>query len=357
MTSVPEIIPARSYAMRSGAVGGALFTTAGVPADRQLAFWRDIVCQTIAGVEAKALTRGPSYAGRIRCRPVPLEGERGFDLLHVAADPQRVNRTRELIDLQSEETWLVMIQDYGTCSLRQGARGATLKVGDIAFLDTSRPYEVLFAQNFRQSILKVPKSLFNHMIALRRDVAGMALPGADPLTAIARHNLLLLERFARAIDPALLPAAAERAMDHLGLAMRANFDAGPVRRDRDTSVQHFARAGDYISDHLRDPQLCVGRVAKAVGLSSGHLHEIFRRATGATVGDYIRNQRLARCRRDLADRGLAHQSITSIAYRWGFSEASSFSRAFRAAFEMSPRHYRQTQQDHSPAPSRLPEAK
>jgi AraC-like DNA-binding protein len=339
MASVPEIISGRD-----ALVVGALFTTACVPADQRLAFWRDIVCQTIAGVEAKPLNHKRSYAGRIRSRPISLADRRGFDLLQVAADSQRVNRTRELIDLQAEEAWLVMIQDYGTCGLRQSGQCATLEVGDIGFLDTSRPYQVLFAQNFRQIILKVPKSLFDHMVALRRDVAGTALPGSDPLTAIARHNLLLLERFAQTIDPLLLPAAAERAIDHLGLAMRARFGSSPVRRDGDTTVQHFARAAGYIASHLRDPLLSVGRVAKAVGLSAGHLHEIFRRATGATVGDYIRDQRLARCRRDLADRSLAHESITSIAYRWGFSEASSFSRAFRAAFEMSPRDYRQAQQ-------------
>jgi AraC-like DNA-binding protein len=332
--------------------GEILFTTASVPADRQLAFWREVVCQTIAGVEAKALTARRSYAGRIRSRSIPLEHRRRFDLLHVAADPQQINRTRELIELQTEETWLLMIQDYGTCTIRQGAQHSTLVEGDIAFLDTSRPYEVQFPHSFQQSILRVPAAIFNDMIALRRDVAGLALAGSDPLTAIARHNLMLLERFAQAINPALLPAAAERALDHLGLAMRAHFDGGPVRRDRNASAQHFARANAYLNDHLRDPGLSVSRIARAVGLSSGHLHEIFRKATGTTVGDYIRNERLARCQRDLADQSLAHESITSIAYRWGFSEASSFSRAFRAAFQTSPRDYRQARQHDAPA--RLP---
>jgi hypothetical protein len=54
---------------------------------------------------------------------------------------------------------------------------------------------------------------------------------------------------------------------------------------------------------------------------------------GRTVGEYIRERRLVCCRRDLADASLAHQSITSIAFRWGFSESSSFSRAFRQAFQ------------------------
>jgi AraC-like DNA-binding protein len=46
------------------------------------------------------------------------------------------------------------------------------------------------------------------------------------------------------------------------------------------------------------------------------------------------------CRRDLADASLGRDSITSIVFRWGFSESSSFSRAFRNAFQITPRQYR-----------------
>jgi AraC-like DNA-binding protein len=216
-----------------------------------------------------------------------------------------------------------------------------LAPGDIGFLDTSRPYEVLFPKTFRQSILKVPASLFKDIIPLRRDVAGLALAGGDPLTAIARTNLLMLQRLAHTISPTLLPAAAERAIDHLSLAMRARLDDRPIRRDRGASARHFARASLYIIDHLRDSTLSVERIANATGISPGHLHEVFRRTTGGTIGDYIRAQRLDRCRRDLADQSLRHQSITFIAHRWGFSEASSLSRAFRVAYQTSPRRYRQ----------------
>jgi AraC-like DNA-binding protein len=295
-------------------------------------------------VEARPLASRRSYDGRILSRPVQLQDFRHFDLLHVVADPQRVNRTRELIDIQAEEAWLLMLQEHGTCSILQGDQRSTLAPGDIGFLDTSRPYEVLFPKAFRQSILKVPASLFMDIIPLRRDVAGLALAGSDPLTAIARTNLLMLERFAHTISPTLLPAAAERAIDHLSLAMRARLDDSPIRRDRGTSARHFARASLYIIDHLRDSDLSVERIANATGISPGHLYEVFRRATGGTIGDYIRAQRLERCRRDLADQSLRHQSITFIAHRWGFSEASSLSRAFRAAYQTSPRRFRQAKQ-------------
>jgi AraC-like DNA-binding protein len=319
-----------------------LLTTASVPAAKRLDFWREVVCHTIAGVEATALAQEHPYDGAIHARSIPLAHMPSFDLVHVEADPQRINRTPKLISIQPEPTWLLMIQGEGTCTIRQGEQQATLTPGDIGFLDTGRPYEVIFPGIFKQSILKMPTPLFADIMPGNRDVAGMALSGDDALTAIARQNIALLQRFVSAIDPILLPAAAHRALDHLALAARCFFEGGAGRRGRNASAVYFARACAYVSDSLGDPFLSVERIADAVGLSSGHLQQVFRQSCGSTVGEYVRERRLACCRRDLADASLAHQSITSIAFRWGFSESSSFSRAFRQAFRTSPRRYRNT---------------
>jgi AraC-like DNA-binding protein len=324
-----------------GKVAG-LLTTASVPAAQRLDFWREVVCHTIAGVEATALGDKHPYAGVIHAQPIPLAHMPSFDLVHVEADPQRVRRTRELISVQTEPTWLLMVQEEGTCTIRQGEQQATLKPGDIGFLDTARPYEVIFPQTFRQNILRMPTPLFYDIMPRSRDVAGMALSGDDALTTIARQNIVLLERFVSAIDPILLPAAANRAIDHLALAARFFFEANVGRRGHGASASYFARASVYISDALGDPLLSVEQIAEAVGISTGHLQQIFRQSSGGTVGEYVRERRLAGCRRDLADASLNHQSITSIAFRWGFSESSSFSRAFRNAFQISPRRFRGT---------------
>jgi AraC-like DNA-binding protein len=322
------------------AMGGVL-STACVPEADRLDFWREVVCRTIAGVEATPLDPDNAYSGAIQARPIPLAHREGFDLLHVEADPQRVSRTRQLVNVQTEGSWLLMIQRQGSCTIRQGARQATLAPGDIGFLDTTRPYEVVFPQKFRQSILKMPTLLFDDIFANNRDIAGAGLPGDKALTAIARHNLILLENFASEIEPDLLPAVANRAIDYLSLAVRALCDGERRHNQSAVSAFHFERASLFIAEHLGNPSLSVEKIAGAIGLSSAHLQEIFRAASGSTIADYVRQQRLARCRRDLADPSLIDDSITSIAFRWGFSESSSFSRAFRNAFQTSPRRYRQ----------------
>jgi AraC-like DNA-binding protein len=341
VTSLPSMTRRGKDALLSdyGKVAG-LLTTASVPAGQRLEFWREVVCHTIAGVEADALANEHSYSGAIRAQAIPLAHMPSFDLVHVEADPQRVNRTRELISVQTETTWLLMVQEEGTCTIRQGKQQATLKPGDIGFLDTARPYEVIFPQSFRQNILRMPTPLFYDIMPKGCDVAGMALSGDDALTAIARQNIVLLERFVSAIDPMLLPAAANRALDHLALAARFFFEGNAGQRGHGASASYFAGACAYISQALGDPFLSVEQIAEAVDISSGHLQQIFRQSSGTTVGEYVRERRLAYCRRDLADASLIHQSITSIAFRWGFSESSSFSRAFRRAFQISPRRYR-----------------
>jgi AraC-binding-like domain len=247
VTSLPSMTRHGKDALPSdyGKLAG-LLTTASVPAAQRLEFWREVVCHTIAGVEADALADEHPYSGAIHAQPIPLAHMPSFDLVHVEADPQRVNRTRELISVQTEATWLLMVQEEGTCTIRQGKQQATLKPGDIGFLDTGRPYEVIFPQTFRQNILRMPTALFDDIMPKGRDVAGMALSGDDALTAIARQNIVLLERFVSAIDPILLPAAANRALDHIA-------HPRPILRVRAVIYRRRWGIRFYLSNKLQRP--------------------------------------------------------------------------------------------------------
>jgi AraC-like DNA-binding protein len=101
------------------------------------------------------------------------------------------------------------------------------------------------------------------------------------------------------------------------------------------------RIRTYILRNLRDPDLSIDRIAAALRCSKRNLHKAFSN-DGATLSDTIWRLRLEHCRRDLTSTACAWKSITEIAYSWGFSSATHFSKAFREAYGTSPKLYRMT---------------
>jgi AraC family transcriptional regulator, positive regulator of tynA and feaB len=90
--------------------------------------------------------------------------------------------------------------------------------------------------------------------------------------------------------------------------------------------------------HLADPGLGPDAVARAHFVSTRQLHRLFAQQ-GTTVRQRIRNHRLERCRREIAD-PRSTTSTTGISQRWGFSDLATFSRAFRTAYGSTPSAYR-----------------
>jgi AraC-like DNA-binding protein len=80
-------------------------------------------------------------------------------------------------------------------------------------------------------------------------------------------------------------------------------------------------------------------VARACYVSVRQLHRLFARE-GVTFGTWVREQRLRRCRDDLADLALSHLTIAEIATRWGFRSPPHFTRTFEARYQVTPKSMR-----------------
>jgi AraC-like DNA-binding protein len=101
------------------------------------------------------------------------------------------------------------------------------------------------------------------------------------------------------------------------------------------------RVESYIAHNMADPDLSVARIAAALNCTKRYLHKVFN-VDGQTLASYLWSLRLERCREDLEDSGRRRRPITDIAFSWGFSSSSHFSRVFKARFGSSPRQYRQS---------------
>jgi AraC family transcriptional regulator, positive regulator of tynA and feaB len=89
-----------------------------------------------------------------------------------------------------------------------------------------------------------------------------------------------------------------------------------------------------IDANLRDPSLSPPTIAKANAVSLRTLHRLFE-STDDSVRAVIRERRLSRCRADLPSG--TDESVTAIAYRWGFRNISFFSRLFRDRYGVTAR--------------------
>ncbi|WP_035056324.1 helix-turn-helix domain-containing protein [Andreprevotia chitinilytica] len=101
-------------------------------------------------------------------------------------------------------------------------------------------------------------------------------------------------------------------------------------------LDQIQRGVDYIEANLDQP-IAIAEVAKEANMSQWHFQRMFKGLTGDTVKDYIRSRRFGRALEVLLN---SDRRIIDIALEADFETQESFSRAFKAAFDISPAQYR-----------------
>jgi AraC-like DNA-binding protein len=91
----------------------------------------------------------------------------------------------------------------------------------------------------------------------------------------------------------------------------------------------------HVREHLADPQLRVEELARRHHVSVRHAYILFERI-GTTPGAYLREQRLLAAQAMLSDPRYARLGISDIAAAVGFLDRSTFERAFRRQYGMTP---------------------
>jgi AraC-like DNA-binding protein len=86
----------------------------------------------------------------------------------------------------------------------------------------------------------------------------------------------------------------------------------------------------------------IADIAGELGYSVSHLRAVFRDRLGVSLGKYMRESRLSEAAQLLQSSGL---NVSDIGERCGFESLYAFSRAFRKAYGIPPRTYRQLVQE------------
>jgi AraC-like DNA-binding protein len=144
-----------------------------------------------------------------------------------------------------------------------------------------------------------------------------------------------------ALDDPARAKLAEQALDLIGLAC-GNGPADPQSAPARANALMLLRSA--IEVRLSDPDLTPTEAAGAAGISVRYANDLLAERS-TSLQRYITRRRLERCRQALEDPLQAHRTVTDIAFSWGFSDQSHFTRRFRDAFGMSPGECRRLMQE------------
>jgi AraC-like DNA-binding protein len=314
------------------------FATAEVDPAGRLAAWRELVNRVFLPL---AITPLPE-AGR----PGEFSGSvtggdwGGLRVWRVRATPMSAVRAQRHIRSSASDDYLLALHVNGIAHAVQDDRRVTLGPGDFALFDPTRPYSITFggAGTFEHVIYQVPRASLD-VRRLARDTTALAVRAASSTGRLVSPYLQTLAQTARPGGDPPGQAFIDAGLDLAASALRAVADP-PGQPD----LRRRSLAGElkrYALTYLGDPELSPQAAARASYISVRQLHRLFA-ADGTSFTAWVREQRLRRCRNDLASQQLSHRAIAEIATRWGFRSPAHFTRAFRARYGITPAELRRT---------------
>ncbi len=261
----------------------------------------------------------------------------GVVFTEVMAQPHLVERTDETISRGGGGFYKVSLLLAGTSVLVQDGREVVMRPGDLSVYDTSRPYSLLFTEEFRNLIMMFPKDRLDVPVPFTEQLTAVPLgaeTGLAPVISafLSQFPLQLVE-----LPDRVRAKLAHTSLDLIGTLFSQMLDVETAARDPHQAL--LQKIHGYIDTNLGAPDLSPSLIAQEHYISTRHLHALFRELD-TTVSTWIRERRLERCRTDLLNPALADRTIAAIAARWGFSDAAHFSRVFTTHYGVSPSELR-----------------
>jgi AraC-like DNA-binding protein len=308
-------------------------TTASVPVGQQVPYWEEVMTRTCAPMHISPAADGPfrarSTTHRLGC----------VQITTVEADAIDARRTRRQIAQGDRDTINVSVQKGSSGLVVQDGREALLSPGDLTFYDTNRPYSLRFAERYGLQIFALPRQALGLSDDELRRLTAVAMRPDEGLAALVTSFLARLAADAAGYQPQTGDRLARNAVDLLTTLAAERLGHGSASGGDSATTALRLRIQAFIDRHLSDPDLSPGTIAAAHHVSVRYVHYLFQEQ-GTTVGRWIQHRRLEACRRELARRANGGVAVAAVAQRFGFTSPAHFSRAFRAAYGMSPREWR-----------------
>ncbi len=314
-------------------------STEHVPRSDRLMKWKDFVSDHLGCT--------PSYIRRLESTMIdPLQqsdfcgrleyGDLGdVHFCRLSTSAHRYSRHLSTSVDARETPRMLILQLGGISHFEHGNFSTSLVPDEMLLVDSGRPFTITSVQGCEQIVMLFDGKTTHYDEGAEVHISsknGIGRMLNHLITDVYRQYSLLNGQTAKLIGDSLIGLVAN--------AVSNKKDEQSLQHDSRSFKQ--SRLKSYIEQHLSDPALSIESIAHAANCSVRSLHRTFQDDLGCGISDFIWQRRLARCAEDLRNQQLAKRSITDIAYGWGYSSSSHFSRHFKKAFGMSPRLFRDT---------------
>jgi AraC-like DNA-binding protein len=226
----------------------------------------------------------------------------------------------------------------GEMTYTAGRRSVTVREGDLCLIDTAQPAcTVLTAgrnsKRSRNIALTLPRSSLAPLLAAPDGVTG-SLISRD-----SRHGRLLAEHFwaicknggATGLGAAMPGSNALAALVADAVGSARNAEVTVDRANRDLLLASIKR---HIDANLQTKAISVEQLCRNFKLSRATLYRLFEPEGG--LWRYVQDQKLNRAFARLASPAAAHTRIIDLAVDLHFASDTTFVRAFRRRFGITP---------------------
>jgi AraC-like DNA-binding protein len=308
--------------------------TEGLPAADRFLFWQELTARMLVPTRFRS-DHVANFSAKIHA--VDLAG---IQLVEFTCPPLTSCRTPKLIRSSDPEFLELGIFVGGLARLSQDRRTGGFEAPDMTLYTSSRPFEAVFGQG-SAAVVRLPRGRLPLSERRLRSLVCERIPGGGGLGVLVRQCVLELIRNADRYNAADEVRLGNVVADLIAAALAHQLGADETLSPDTQHAALFAQVQAFIDQHLADPGLSPQVIAAAHHISPRLLYRLFS-AHGVTVAGLIRDLRMERIRRDLADPALLHRKIYMIAASWGFDGGPAhFSRAFKDAHGLSPSDYRE----------------
>lgn len=306
------------------------YSTDAIPASRRHAVWTKTAWPSVAALfDSRALADFSTEADMVHLDQIFLQ--------YARSTAREFERSFERANQDGIDALGIGIQlDGGGMDGLVEGRSFVVPEAAMLLLDLTQPCTIAHPSGASIQVA-VPRALAQVFLGPLPRLHGVVVSPAR--SAMLIGHLLQLRRALPGMERGQQTILMRTVLDLLAVALgRQAVVELPSPADVDATAQDLEeRARDEIELRLGLPSLSAASLAQRLAISRSTLFRLFTNEGG--VQSHIRARRLERVRMAL-DEPLRHESISDLAYRFGFSDTSHLTRLFKATYGATPTGYR-----------------